>query len=54
MTISDKEAECILKAELTKFEAQVERLVKVPLTDIHHFSGGFVLDTRLICLIIVV
>ncbi|SBW13440.1 putative membrane protein [Brucella sp. 10RB9215] len=33
MTIGDKEAERILKADLAKFEARVERLVKVPLTD---------------------
>ncbi|WP_025199133.1 lysozyme [Brucella sp. BO2] len=33
MTIGDKEAERILKSDLAKFEARVERLVKVPLTD---------------------
>ncbi len=38
MTISDKEAERILKADLAKFEARVERLVKVSLTD-NQFSA---------------
>ncbi len=33
MAIGDKEAERILKADLAKFEARVERFVKVPLTD---------------------
>lgn len=33
MAIGDKEAERILKADLAKFEARVERLVKVKLTD---------------------
>ncbi|SBW14021.1 putative membrane protein [Brucella sp. 10RB9215] len=33
MTIGGIEAERILKADLAKFEARVERLVKVPLTD---------------------
>ena len=38
MTIGDKEAERILRADLAKFEARVERLVKVPLTD-NQFSA---------------
>jgi lysozyme len=33
MAIGDQEAERILKADLAKFEARVERFVKVPLTD---------------------
>jgi lysozyme len=33
MTISKEEAERILLKDLAKFEARVERLVKVPLTD---------------------
>jgi len=33
IAIGDKKAEPILKADLAKFEAWVERLVKVPLTD---------------------
>ncbi|MCX2699345.1 lysozyme [Ochrobactrum chromiisoli] len=33
MAIGDNEAERILKADLAKFEARVERLVKVPLAD---------------------
>lgn len=33
MRIGDKEAEDILKADLRKFEARVDRFVKVPLTD---------------------
>ena len=33
MAIGDKDAERILKSDLAKFEARVERLVKVPLTD---------------------
>ncbi len=38
MAIGDKEAERILKADLAKFEARVERLVKVSLTD-NQFSA---------------
>lgn len=33
MKITEKEAEAIFKRDLAKFEARVERLVKVPLTD---------------------
>ncbi|MEJ5019325.1 lysozyme [Ochrobactrum vermis] len=33
MAIGNKEAERILKADLAKFEARVERFVKVPITD---------------------
>lgn len=33
MTITKKEAETILRSDLSKFEAAVERLVKVPLND---------------------
>ncbi len=38
MTVDDKEAERILKADLAKFEARVERLVVVPLKD-NQFSA---------------
>lgn len=33
MTISEPEAEAVLKSDLSKFEERVSRLVKVPLTD---------------------